>query len=609
MEIAMKKKQYGRVRLLFMIVVLAAALGVYGWQSGKFQQSPSALLEHPSVEDTRSGEEIRQAFDDFMQQIFVAQVDQDTLTRNFTLSDPEKYGIQRQTTSLGEYSLSAFQNDIIQSENWLASLEQYDYDVLNEEEQLEYDIIHSMLQTDLKSSEVLEYMECLGPTTGIQAQLPLLLAEYHFTDREDIEQYLDLLELIPDYFEQIISFETMKSKENLFMGDTTAQAIIRQCETFVKQPEQNYLLTTFWQGIQSVEGLTDKEKKSYQKQNKKAVLKKVIPAYENLIDGLKSLCGTGNNEGGVCKLPKGKQYYEYLVESQTGSARSVQDIRKMLEQALTNSQKELSRIMTESPDAYYDAENVTYPRDNPVETVSYLKEKIKDDFESLPDRITCQVKYVDESLEDSLSPALYLTSPIDDYENNVVYLNQSQDYDLEDAFSTIAHESYPGHLYQNAYFLSTDPSPLRSVISVGGYAEGWGTYAEWYSYQLADLDENVADLLAQNLIATLCLYGKADIEVNYNGWSQKKLISYLKEYGFDGEQGKIIYDAVVAEPVSYLQYIVGYLEIQELSDTAQKQLGDKFSLKEFHKFYLGTGNAPFVVLQDRLQDWIRRQKQ
>jgi uncharacterized protein (DUF885 family) len=239
--------------------------------------------------------------------------------------------------------------------------------------------------------------------------------------------------------------------------------------------------------------------------------------------------------------------------------------------------------------------------------VEYLKENIANDFESLPDTIDCQVKYVDESLEDSLSPAMYLTSPIDDYKNNVVYLNQSEDYDLDDIFSTIAHESYPGHLYQNAYFLSTNPSPLRSVLSVGGYAEGWGTYAEKYSYQLAGLDEDVAELLSENLIATLCLYGQADLQVNYNGWSKKKLTSYLKDYGFDAEQSRVIYDAVVAEPVSYMQYIVGYLEIESLSETAQKQLGDDFSLKEFHKFFLGTGSVPFAVLQDRLQDWCGNQ--
>lgn len=335
----------------------------------------------------------------------------------------------------------------------------------------------------------------------------------------------------------------------------------------------------------------------------------VIPAYQSLIGALEQLKGTGNNEGGLCKLPKGKKYYEYLMESMTGSARSIREIERLVDKGLKYSQKRMSQIITKSPDAYYDSEDFQYPCTDPAETVDYLKEQISTDFEPLPEDVKCQVKYVDESLEDSLSPALYLTSPIDDYKDNVVYLNQSEDYDLTECFSTIAHESYPGHLYQNAYFLSQEPALFRRIVSVGGYAEGWGTYAEKYSYGISGMSEDTAELNAENLIATLCLYAKADINVNYHGWSRKKLAAFLKDFGFDGSQASIIYDSVVAEPVSYMQYTLGYLEINELLSEAEEALGEKFSLKEFHKYYLGMGPVPFIVLQDRLEDWIRTQKQ
>ena len=293
----------------------------------------------------------------------------------------------------------------------------------------------------------------------------------------------------------------------------------------------------------------------------------------------------------------------------TGSSRSIREIERLVDKGLKYSQKRMSQIITKSPDAYYDSEDFQYPCTNPAETVEYLKEQISTDFEPLPEDVKCQVKYVDESLEDSLSPALYLTSPIDDYKDNVVYLNQSEDYDLTECFSTIAHESYPGHLYQNAYFLSQEPSLFRRIVSVGGYAEGWGTYAEKYSYGISGMSRDTAELNAENLIATLCLYAKADINVNYHGWSRKKLEAYLKDFGFDGSQASIVFDSVVAEPVSYMQYTLGYLEINELLLEAKEALGEKFSLKEFHKFYLGMGPVPFIVLQDRLDDWIQTQKQ
>lgn len=146
------------------------------------------------------------------------------------------------------------------------------------------------------------------------------------------------------------------------------------------------------------------------------------------------------------------------------------------------------------------------------------------------------------------------------------------------------------------------------MVSVGGYSEGWGTYAEKYSYQLAGMSDETAQLNGENLIATLCLYAKADINVNYYDWSRKKLTAFLKDYGFDTSQASVVYDSVVAEPVSYMQYTLGYLEINELRTKAENALGEKFSLKKFHKYYLGTGAVPFVVLEDRLDQWIEEQK-
>lgn len=591
------------VILLFLVAVFYIGFRENGGRSGR------SILSHPAVKQEIDSKENGARFDDFMQQVFRLMVSEDTLTLNYTLKEPEKYGIKQEQPTLGTYSLSDFKDGIMTDENWLSSLEQFDYDALDQEQKLEYDILHTMLQTELKSSDVLEYQECLGPTTGIQAQLPLILAEYHFWDKDDVENYLALLRQLPDYFGQIIAFEQMKSEKHLFMDDTTCEAIIKQCKDFIAEPEENYLLSSFEKGIAAIEGLSASQRKKYQEQNKTCVKESVIPAYQSLINALEQLKGTGNNEGGLCNLPRGKKYYEYLMESMTGSSRSIREIERLVDKGLKYSQKRMSQIITKSPDAYYDSEDFQYPCTNPAETVEYLKEQISTDFESLPEDVKCQVKYVDESLEDSLSPALYLTSPIDDYKDNVVYLNQSEDYDLTECFSTIAHESYPGHLYQNAYFLSQEPSLFRRIVSVGGYAEGWGTYAEKYSYGISGMSRDTAELNAENLIATLCLYAKADINVNYHGWSRKKLAAYLKDFGFDGSQASIVFDSVVAEPVSYMQYTLGYLEINELLLEAKEALGEKFSLKEFHKFYLGMGPVPFIVLQDRLDDWIRTQKQ
>lgn len=602
-----KQPGIGRRLLSFLLAVsfVISGLGVTGCRI-----SEKGMLEHPQVSDSRSQEQTQKDFEAFLQEMFVQEITDDSITLNYTIKDPAAYGIDTEELepSLGEYSMSALQNSLIVSENWLASLETFDYDKLTQEQQLIYDILNQQLNQNLEASGLIEYSECLGPTTGIQAQLPILLAEYNFYTEKDVETYLSILKLVPAYFQQILDFEKEKSSKGLFMSDTTAQAIIDQCQDFIASPEENYLISVFDQRLEDMD-ISKEKKEEYQKKNREAVLDSLVPAYQTLIDGLSELKGSGTNQGGLCHFEKGKEYYTYLLRAMTGSDRSPEDIDQLLEKTLRAAQKKMGQIMSQSPSAYYDAQDVKYPYSEPTEAIKWLQQQMLADFPPLSEDITCQIKYVDESLEESLSPAFYLTSPIDNYKNNVVYINQNKEYDLSQSFPTIGHESYPGHLYQNCYFQSTKPHPIRSIIDIGGYSEGWGTYAELYSYHLADLEEEVADLLEQNALATLCLYARADLLVNYRGWSYQKLENYLEEFGFSASQSKIVFDSMVAEPVGYMKYTLGYLEIRQLRDTAEDGLGKKFSPKAFHEFFLSIGTAPFSVIRNRMETWMQEQRE
>ncbi len=600
------KRKSRKLTGLALLVCIFAVIGMFCYQRGIGPFAQSTLM-HPKVKDNRSGEEAQRDFDKLMDQMFKEEVSDNTITLNYTVTDKAAYGIQEESPSLGEYSLEEMKNSLLVSENRIATLETFDYDKLNKEQQLVYDIVYQMSKQNLEAADFLEYAECLKPTTGIQAQLPIYFAEFHLNNKQDVENYIRLLELVPEYFQQILTFEQNKSKEGIFMSDTTAQAIIDQCSDFVKTPEKNYLLSVFNKNIESVAGLTADEKKAYIQKNKDAVLNSLIPAYQNLIQRLNKLKGTGKNKNGLCHLKKGKKYYAYLVEAVTGSSRSIDDINTMLDDKIAKLKKEMANIMADSPDVYYNAQDVSYPYNEPKKAVEHLKESIQKDFPQLGDDIGCEIKYVDESLEESLSPAFYLTPAIDNYKNNVIYVNRNKKYDLSKAFTTVGHESYPGHLYQTCYFHSTNPAPIRSVINVSGYTEGWGTYAELYSYGLADIDKDIADLLKKNTLITLCIYAKADVGVNYLGWDYKKLQGYLADFGFSKSSSRTIFDSMVAEPADYMKYTIGYLEIEDLLEDAKDLLGDEFVLKEFHKFFLSTGPAPFDVIRSRMEDWASAQ--
>ncbi len=606
-KIVSAKGRKNRLRI-FALFLCLAALGGIVYYRGQNGDGSMSTITHPKVQDSRTEKQARSDFDKLLQDIFKEEVCDDSVTLNYILKDKKKYGIEKMEPTLGSYSLKNMEGSLLVSENRVATLETYDYNKLTEEQQLIYDITYLMSKQNLESADFLLYSECLGPTSGIQAQLPVLLSEYNFYEKQDVEDYLALIALVPDYFGQIVEFQKEKSKAGLFMSDTTAQAIIEQCGELIKKPEEFYLISVFDKKIKEAEWLSEEEKQEYIAKNKEAVTKKMIPAYQSLIDGLKGLKGTGKNENGLCFLEKGREYYAYLLKRMTGSSRTPEEVNDLLDEKIDGQKKIMADIIAKKPDAYYDAQDVTYQYNTPQKVIAHMKTAIQKDFPALDENITCDVKEVDKSQEEYMSPAFYLSPAIDNYQKNVIYVNHDERYDLSKAFTTVAHESYPGHLYQTCYFNGTNPNPLRNIIDVTGYTEGWGTYAEIYSYDFAEINKDVANLLKANTLSTLFLYAKADLGVNYLGWDYDELNDYLGKFGFSKSSARTIFDSMVAEPVSYMPYALGYLEIEALLEQAKESLGEGFALKDFHEFFLSIGPCPFAIIQDRLPAWIEEQK-
>lgn len=547
-------------------------------------------------------------FDQFINSIFIKEVQSDSITLNYTLAHPEHYGIKNTNPTFGSYTIEDMEKELALSENYYTKLKTFAYSSLTEEQQQTYDVLEKYLSLDKKAGEFLLYNEALSPTTGIQAQLPVLLAEFNFYTKEDIETYLNLLPQIYDYFKQIAEFEQEKSKAGLFMSDQTADDICKQCNDFIQDKENNYLINIFNDKIEDFKDVSTEKKESWKLQNKKAITDFVIPAYEFLSKTLETLKESGINKKGLCYFPEGKNYYEYLVAISTGSDRSITNLKKLVNSYLRNSVTKMSEIAASDSSIYKEIENIEYPEKEPAKIIEYLQNNISKDFPALQ-TVQCTIKYVHPSLQDSLSPAFYLSPPIDDFEKNNIYINRSESYALTNLFTTLAHEGYPGHLYQNVYYRRQNPHPVRTLLSFSGYSEGWATYVELYSYHLANLPENIVTMLENNMIATLCMYARTDIGIHYDGWDNKQTSYYLNQFGItDTTTIEDIYNFIVAEPTNYLKYTIGYLEFMELREKAKDKLNDKFILKDFHQFLLEIGPANFSTIEKHMNSWIKSQK-
>ena len=198
-----------------------------------------------------------------------------------------------------------------------------------------------------------------------------------------------------------------------------------------------------------------------------------------------------------------------------------------------------------------------------------------------------------------MSPAFYMIPAIDNTQENVIYINQAQMGDDLTLFTTLAHEGFPGHLYQTVFYEGTDPDPVRNLFSFGGYVEGWATYAEMCSYYLTPLSKEQATLLQKNASIILALYALADMGIHYEGWSRMDAVAFFSNYGItDADTVERIYELIIGSPGNYLKYYIGYVQFLELKKEWVREEKEEFSQKKFHEAVLTVGPAPFDIVEE-----------
>ena len=537
-------------------------------------------------------------FRTFTRSLFQTEVSANTISLHYTLRSPSDYGIADIPATYGSLS-----SDPVAAKasvrNVLSSLQEFDPDTLSSENALTFKILDTYLKNASTGTDYLLYQEPLGPVSGIHTQLPVLLSEYSFYDTQDVETYLALLKETPSYFDSVIRFEQKKATSGLFMPDYQADSVLDTCQSFIDMGKENYLVSTFNERIASLDLLHENKKDSFQKENMKLVTEEIYPAYQNLITAIKSLKGKGMNEQGLSHFPYGKKYYEYLVRQTTGCNESISRLRLMTRAQILEDLSAMQKVLFPADAALTQAS--VLEQTSPDSMLDDLRSKITDTFPEIPD-VDFQVKYVPESMQDYLSPAFYMIPAIDNLTENVIYINNGQTASGLNLYTTLAHEGYPGHLYQTVYFSASEPDPIRSILDFGGYVEGWATYAEMMSYYLAPLPKTEASLLQKNNSVILGLYALADMGIHYDGWSVTDTVRFFSDYGInDPNAVQSVYKLIIGSPANYLKYYIGYLKFYELKKEMADALGNQFSQKEFHRAVLDVGPAPFEIVYDEVE--------
>ena len=549
-------------------------------------------------------------FDRFLNSCFREYAAENTVTLHFKLSNPSAYGIKAPVSpTYGNLSSDTLKKNCSRSKELLQKLYTFPTSSLTKKQKLTWQIFQDYLNESIMNEKYILYSSPLG-TNGLQSEIPVTLSEYRLDNEKDIKDYLSLVNQVPELFTQILDFEQERRNAGIISPSFVISDTIDQIDQFLNASEENNLLIqSFEERLAEVEPLSKDQKASYIANNRLLVTDKVLPAYKSLKTSLQAYANDSKNTSSkerLCEYKNGQDYYKFLLMSNVGTDFSPEDCITILESQLKNTVKDISSLTTKNKDLYTEYLSATPALSAPKEIMNTLKNDSLIDFPEIKN-ISCQLKNVPDALSGTSACAFYLVPPIDSTKDNIIYINKSR-VDSNELFSTLAHEGYPGHLYQTNYFLTTNPSPLRTFLHCAGYDEGWGTYAQLYSYnfiEFKNVDEQTTKQLRQlyrdNDLLSLSLSSLSDLYVNYKNYDENALANYLQTYGIDKDGAQNLYRYVIENPTTYLAYSIGCYELDQLKQTMADSLGKAFKISDFHEAVLNVGSCNFSILRQEIE--------
>lgn len=549
-------------------------------------------------------------FDRFLNSCFREYVAENTVTLHFKLSNPSAYGIKTPVSpTYGDFSSDTLKKNCSRSKELLQKLYTFPTSSLTKKQKLTWQIFQDYLNESIINEKYILYSSPLG-TNGLQSEIPVTLSEYRLDNEKDIKDYLSLVNQVPELFTQILDFEQERRNAGLISPSFVISDTIDQIDQFLNASEENNpLIQSFEDRLTEVESLSKDQKASYIANNRLLVTDKVLPAYKSLKTSLQAYTNDSKNTSSkerLCEYKNGQDYYKFLLMSNVGTDFSPEDCITILESQLKNTVKDISSLTAKNKDLYTEYLSAVPALSAPKEIMNTLKNDSLVEFPEIKN-ISCQLKNVPDALSGTSACAFYLVPPIDSTKDNIIYINKSR-VDSNELFSTLAHESYPGHLYQTNYFLTTNPSPLRTFLHCAGYDEGWGTYAQLYSYnfiEFKNVDEQTTKQLRQlyrdNDLLSLSLSSLCDLYVNYKNYDENALANYLQTYGIDKDSAQNLYRYVIENPTTYLSYSIGCYELDQLKQTMSDSLGKAFKISDFHEAVLNVGSCNFSILRQEIE--------
>ncbi len=512
------------------------------------------------------------------------------------LEDYEALGITFDGITMGEVSFDEVDYESVEKmSEWLAELYTIDYESLEENDRLCYDKLVFDMEEDLYISQFTEFnymTPVFNSFTSLQCDLFFVLDVMDFKTVEDAENYILVLESLKDYFGDLCEYEKLRVEKGYASSDASYDGVIESFENLVAQKDDCFLYESFAQRLEAIEDITEDQKADLIKRHEDTMKSVVFPTFEDCIKSMKECKGNCVNELGLYYYDGGKYLYEDIVRAKSNSQITPKEAIEVMDDMLYGAFIDyVTSIQTQG------ILDLDFTAGDVQENLDYLYDTVFEYFPEIPEH-KYQLRDVPEVFQDSFSPAAYLGFHLDNFDSNAILINTAAG---SSNFGTVvAHEGYPGHMYQSLYTRMVSIHPYLILTGSSGYKEGWAQYVEMFSPTFYDATDDEFDYFYAESMVDLLLMARIDLGVNYEGWDAQDAADYLSDlFGmslFTADSLQNIVDICIADPGYPLPYALGYYQTNRILNDMFDNNPD-LSSKEIFAMYLNAQTVTFEQIE------------
>lgn len=505
-------------------------------------------------------------------------------------------------------------------------------DALDTQGRLSYDIFVMNAKRDVARDEWRYHRYPFDQMNGLQAQIPAFLINSHRVQSvSDAEAYISRLRGVASRIDQAMANADKAEQNGALPPAFVFPYVISDAENIIKGApfDGSGQDSPLWADIQGKVAAIDADVVTRERllnEAKSALVESVGSGYRKLIAYASAAGKRAGTDDGVWRLRDGARYYDFLLSNYTTTSMTAHEIHQLGLAEVARIHDEMRAIMKQvgfkgdlqaffefmrnDPQFYYPetAEGKAAYLAEATRLIDGMRERLPSLFRTLP-KAPMIVKAVEPFREKSAGKAFYQRPSADGTRPGVYYANlyrmaDMPKYEME---ALAYHEGIPGHHMQLAIAGELDELPrFRRFGGFTAYSEGWGLYTERLPKELGLYSDPYSDFGRLVMELTRAVRLVVDTGLHSKRWTREQVIQYhLDNMPMTRDAATKATERYIVMPGQATAYMVGMLHIVKLRENAQRALGAKFDIRDFHDVILRSGALPLDILEVQVDEWVR----